>query len=104
MNTVLVQELGRFNTLTKVVKQSLADINDAMIGKVIITAELEKVVSRLLNNQVPEGWARYSYPSRKPLMSWVRNLNARLAFFQDWIDHVRPLSIGYPASSSHRRF
>ena len=90
MNTVLIQELGRFNTLTKVVKQSLADINDAMIGRVIITAELEKVVSRLLNNQVPDGWARYSYPSRKPLMSWVRNLNARLAFFQDWIEHGPP--------------
>jgi dynein heavy chain len=90
MNTVLTQELGRFNTLIRVVKQSLADISDAMAGKVIITAELESIVSRLLNNQVPEAWANVCYPSRKPLMSWVRNLAARLKFFQNWIDSGPP--------------
>ena len=90
MNTVLTQELGRFNTLIRVVKQSLDDLSDAMAGKVIITSELESIVSRLLNNQVPEAWSKVCYPSRKPLMSWVRNLHSRLSFFQDWIENGPP--------------
>ena len=41
MNTVLIQELSGFNILTNVIQTSLNELNDAMAGVVVITAELE---------------------------------------------------------------
>jgi len=43
MNTVLIQELNKFNNLIAMIKTSLVEINEAMAGVVVITNELEKL-------------------------------------------------------------
>jgi dynein heavy chain len=40
MNTVLTQELQRFNGLIKIVRSSLKDIKLAMMGKIVMNASL----------------------------------------------------------------
>jgi dynein heavy chain len=50
----------------------------------------EEVQTALVTNKVPGVWMKKSYPSLKPLGSYVSDFHARLAFFQKWIDSKMP--------------
>ena len=89
MNTVLTQELLRFNRLTTVLMKSLAEIKRAIAGLVVLSADLEAMGNSMVLGQVPGMWGNAAYPSLKPLGSWVSDLIARLAFIQDWVDSLQ---------------
>ncbi|XP_063078071.1 dynein axonemal heavy chain 3 [Engraulis encrasicolus] len=90
MNTVLRQELIRFNRLTNVVRTTLVNIRRALKGQVVMSSELEDVFNSMLVGRVPAVWAARSYPSLKPLGGYVSDLFQRLHFLQDWIDNGPP--------------
>ncbi|XP_041639844.1 dynein heavy chain 1, axonemal [Cheilinus undulatus] len=85
MNTVLIQEVIRYNKLLVVISQSLADIVKALKGLVVMSSELELMANSLFNNLVPDMWKAKAYPSLKPLASWVSDLLQRISFLQGWI-------------------
>jgi dynein heavy chain len=90
MNTVLQQEVIRYNKLVSAMHKSLKDLQLALKGIVVMSGELEAMADSLFNNFVPEVWSSKAFPSLKPLSLWIQELLDRLSFIQNWIDHGIP--------------
>lgn len=90
MNTVLIQEVIRYNKLLETVRQTLNDLLKALKGLVVMSQALETMANSIYINSVPELWASKAYPSLKPLASWVTDLVARVQFIDKWIEHGIP--------------
>ena len=55
-----------------------------------MNAELESLSHSLLIGRVPDYWAKRSYPSLKPLGSYINDLLLRLKFLQEWLEKNKP--------------
>ena len=95
-NTVICQELQKFNKLLTRIKGSLTDLQKAVKGLVVMSADLEGLSKAMLTNKLPVLWSKVSYPSLKPLSSYIAELLERLAFFQSWLDDAPPTIFQMP--------
>jgi dynein heavy chain len=90
MNTVLVQELARYNRLLGTIKYTLDNVQKAMKGLVLLNASLESVASDVFLGRVPEVWKPRSFASRKPLAAYFSELCERTAVLDAWIEKGPP--------------
>jgi len=87
MNTVLVHEVGRYNTLLKTMINDLKLFMDANRGRIVMNEELEKMGNKMNNNEVPLNWTEEygcGFLSIKPLSNWMNDLNLRVEFLRKW--------------------
>lgn len=90
MNTVLQQELLRFNKLTNQVKSTLKNLIRAIKGEVVMSQDLEQLGNAMFDNIVPSIWMKVSYPSLKPLGSYINDLIKRVEFMDNWVKNGAP--------------
>ncbi|KAK7874036.1 hypothetical protein R5R35_004587 [Gryllus longicercus] len=90
MNTVLVQEMQRFNKLLTVIRSSLELLGKALVGMVVMTPDLDAVATALGVGKVPGMWAKASYPSLKPLGGYISDFLERMNVFTTWYNKGKP--------------
>jgi len=90
LNTVLTQEVIRYNRLLAVMRSSLPEFKKALKGLVVMSEELEQLGNSMFDNQVPKMWEKKGFLSLKPLASWIKDLNDRVAFLNKWITEGTP--------------
>ena len=90
MNSVLCQELVRFNRLLEVIHASIGSFQLALKGQIVMTGELDALGNAMFDGKIPAMWAKKSYPSLQPLAAYMSELVRRLETLQKWIDEGAP--------------
>jgi dynein heavy chain len=92
-NTVLKQEVFKYNRLISVMRAQLPQFRKALKGFVVMSEELENLGNGLFTNQVPDKWNSVGYLSLMPLSSWIKDLLQRVKFMTLWIEGGVPKAI-----------
>lgn len=89
MNTVLTQEIEKYNRLIDIVAMSLQNILKALNGFISMDDQLEQLADALFNQRVPDAWGNI-FLSLKPLMPWTEDFLTRIKFLSNWVDKGTP--------------
>ena len=96
-NRVLIQELSLHNELSNVVRNTLHWLMSCLKGDERMDVAMEELAKQIYHGQVPAEWMKKSFPSEKPLMSFIRLLESASTFFQKWVRAGTPTAFWLPA-------
>ena len=74
MNSVLTQELEKYNTLIRLIKSSLKELKMAIAGEALLSPALEAALTSMTLNIIPGIWKAKSFNSLKPLGSYIKDV------------------------------
>jgi len=74
----------------------LKELQKAIKGIVVMSADLEEMFTAFQNNVTPGLWTRVAYPCLKPLASWFKDYVRRVTFFRNWCEKGQPTSFWLP--------
>jgi dynein heavy chain len=86
LSTVLFQEIEKFNRLIELLAVTLADLQKAIKGFIVMSLDLDEMYLAFLNNQIPSTWKRASFATLKPLASWYKDLMMRVSQMKLWME------------------
>lgn len=97
LGTFCHQEVERFNILLNIMRKSLIMLDQAIVGTVVMSLELEMMYNNFLDGKVPTSWVKWAFPSLKPLNSWMEDLLERVTFMKKWVERGPPSAFWLPA-------
>ena len=104
LTTVLLQEITKYNKLLEIVKKTVNNLIDTIKGLILTSNELDEMYFAFINNQIPKNWKNSSYPSLKPLGSWIEDLCKRIEFMKNWLLNDNPPSFWLSGFFYHQGF
>lgn len=93
---VLQQEMIKFNNCLSTMNRCLVDLKLAIKGMIVMSGELDDMVTGFLSNKVPPNFIKVSFATLKSLGSWVKDLILRVEFFSDWLLNGQPKAFPLP--------
>merc|ERR1711871_701286 len=94
---VSLQEMERMNVLLKVIRNSLIELRLGMDGALNMSELMETLMDCLFANRVGPTWVKFSYPSKKPLQAWFKDMIARNKQLKTWSENFDlPKSLWLP--------
>lgn len=94
---ILTEELLRYNNLLMCIKLTLNEVSNAIRGHVFMIPRLNQINMALSIDRIPHEWTMKSYPSKKSLGSYIKDLVERITFFRKWIEKGEPCIYWFPA-------
>jgi dynein heavy chain len=91
----LIQEADRYNSLLRLIKSHLLQLDNSLKGNTILTPDLERDINSIYEDKVPYQWLLSGYISTKPFTSFINDISARVEFFYNWLTHGTPLNNHY---------
>ncbi|XP_067120585.1 dynein axonemal heavy chain 3-like isoform X2 [Centruroides vittatus] len=80
----LFREIFQYNNLIGVMKCTLREVQEVLIGRASSSEDIEDAMECLQHGKIAKLWLRLAYPTTKSLGSFVRDLCLRLDFFKRW--------------------
>merc|ERR1719164_223263 len=81
---VFMQEMDVHNVLLAEIVRSLNELKLGFAGELTMSDAMEGLQNAMFMDQIPAGWAKRSWPSLRPLASWLTNFNLRLNQLDEW--------------------
>lgn len=85
LNMNLLHESIVYNVLLNKITQSLNQLQDAINGKMVYTLELKQMAQEISKEELPQEWRIVSYPTMKPIGSYLTDLRNRVRWMKMWI-------------------
>ena len=81
---LLQQEVTAFNELVRVIRITISEIRQGLLGERQISSQMEGTMNALAENKVPKSWILASYPSLRTLGAWLGDLGDRGRCLRRW--------------------
>ena len=86
MRSCVLRETALYNALLEEMDGTLIVLLKVLKGQATSTPAVDGLFRALLYGAVPRQWKGHSYPSCKPLSSWLVDLQQRLQFLTYWMN------------------
>lgn len=84
MNTILIQEMERYEELLELIRKTCRDLMDAIDGTIPMTPDLENVMVMIKLDKIPNLWVKHSYETAKSLGPYIQDFIRRIRWIEKW--------------------
>jgi len=81
---VFIQEMDVMNNLLTEITRSLKELQLGFNGELTMSDAMDNLKSSLFMERIPSNWSKMSWPSMRPLSSWLNDLAYRLTQLDEW--------------------